>query len=256
VYAYCWHTTDTFGSGNVAQALAPILYASWSFRFFRRRRTAVVPRIHHRSARLVGTTTNMNLAHSPKFRNLLRRSSRSPVSTDINVTPTKTPPTPTTPIKPPPPGKGYRKFVTCLLTDFSFFFFGKDADAADILLGPRSSPSPGTVASSGPSTTTTTTTTGVVVDVPRLQRVGRQNSKLGAFEMAITVLSEAANLALSVPYLGAVAGILVQIIRIKGVRCFLTFIILVLFLLSSFFFFLLLVLIYLFYGQWLMEDFG
>jgi hypothetical protein len=48
----------------------------------------------------------------------------------------------------------------------------------------------------------------------------RADAKFGAFEMSIAVLNEAASLALSVPYLGSVANIFVQIIRIKGVRCF------------------------------------
>lgn len=49
----------------------------------------------------------------------------------------------------------------------------------------------------------------------------RTDAKFGAFEMSIAVLNEAASLALSVPYLAAVANIFVQIIRIKGVRrCF------------------------------------
>ena len=47
----------------------------------------------------------------------------------------------------------------------------------------------------------------------------RTDAKFGAFEMSVAVLNEAANLALSVPYLGSVANIFVQIIRIKGVRC-------------------------------------
>ena len=46
----------------------------------------------------------------------------------------------------------------------------------------------------------------------------RADAKLGVFEMAVSVFSEAASLASSIPYLGAVAGIFVQIIRIKGVR--------------------------------------
>jgi hypothetical protein len=49
----------------------------------------------------------------------------------------------------------------------------------------------------------------------------RMDVKTGAFEMSIAVLKEAASLASSVPYLGAVAGIFQQIIRIKAVslRC-------------------------------------
>ena len=46
----------------------------------------------------------------------------------------------------------------------------------------------------------------------------RADAKLGVFEMAVSVFSEAASLASSIPYLGAVAGVFVQIIRIKGVR--------------------------------------
>jgi hypothetical protein len=44
------------------------------------------------------------------------------------------------------------------------------------------------------------------------------DAKLGAFEMSIAVFREAASLASSIPYMGAVAGIFLQIIRIKGVR--------------------------------------
>ena len=51
----------------------------------------------------------------------------------------------------------------------------------------------------------------------------RVDAKLGAFEMSIAVLNEAASLASGVPYLGAVANVFVQIIRIKGVRFFFYF---------------------------------
>ena len=60
-------------------------------------------------------------------------------------------------------------------------------------------------------------TTGAMIVKPQLART---DAKFGAFEMSIAVLNEAASLALSVPYLAAVANIFVQIIRIKGVRCF------------------------------------
>jgi hypothetical protein len=46
----------------------------------------------------------------------------------------------------------------------------------------------------------------------------RADAKLGVFEMSVAMFSEAASLASSIPYMGAVAGIFVQIIRIKGVR--------------------------------------
>jgi len=39
----------------------------------------------------------------------------------------------------------------------------------------------------------------------------------GAFEMSVGVLKEAAAMATNVPYLGAVTGVLLQIIKIKGV---------------------------------------
>lgn len=46
----------------------------------------------------------------------------------------------------------------------------------------------------------------------------KADTKMGAFELSVAVLSEAANMASGVPYMGAVVGIFVQIIRIKGVR--------------------------------------
>jgi hypothetical protein len=49
------------------------------------------------------------------------------------------------------------------------------------------------------------------------------NAKLGAFELSIAALGEAAILASGVPYLGAVANLFVQIIRIKSVRVFFFF---------------------------------
>ena len=64
---------------------------------------------------------------------------------------------------------------------------------------------------------------GVDLDIPAAPReiefqAIRADSKLGVFEMSVAVFSEAASLASSIPYMGAVAGIFVQIIRIKGVR--------------------------------------
>ena len=71
------------------------------------------------------------------------------------------------------------------------------------------------------ATATATTTMPVVVAVrPQQPSSLRVDAKLGAFEMSIAVLNEAASLASGVPYLGAVANIFVQIIRIKGVRFF------------------------------------
>ena len=62
------------------------------------------------------------------------------------------------------------------------------------------------------------------LDIPAAGDVEFQSvnadAKLGAFEISIAVFREAASLASSIPYLGAVAGIFVQIIRIKGVRGF------------------------------------
>jgi hypothetical protein len=46
----------------------------------------------------------------------------------------------------------------------------------------------------------------------------KADATLGAFEMSVAMLREAASLASSIPYMGAVAGIFVQIIRIRGVR--------------------------------------
>lgn len=65
------------------------------------------------------------------------------------------------------------------------------------------------------------------LDIPAVGDVEFQsmnaNAKLGAFEISIAVFREAASLASSIPYMGAIAGIFVQIIRIKGVRCFPSF---------------------------------
>jgi hypothetical protein len=63
-----------------------------------------------------------------------------------------------------------------------------------------------------------TATMPAIVAVRPQQPSLRVDAKLGAFEMSIAVLKEAAGLASGVPYLGAVANIFVQIIRIKGVR--------------------------------------
>ena len=57
-----------------------------------------------------------------------------------------------------------------------------------------------------------------VVVAMRQARPLRVNAKMGAFEMSIALLNEAASLAAGVPYLGAVANIFMQIIRIKSVR--------------------------------------
>ncbi|KAH9044956.1 hypothetical protein EDB83DRAFT_2317863 [Lactarius deliciosus] len=46
----------------------------------------------------------------------------------------------------------------------------------------------------------------------------RADVKAGAFEMSIGMLKEAAAMASGVPYVGAVAGVLLQIVKIKGVR--------------------------------------
>jgi len=45
----------------------------------------------------------------------------------------------------------------------------------------------------------------------------KADAKLGALKMSVAVFSEAASLASNIPYLGVVAGILTQIIRIRGV---------------------------------------
>jgi hypothetical protein len=44
------------------------------------------------------------------------------------------------------------------------------------------------------------------------------DAKSGALEASIAVFREAASLASNIPYMGAVAGIIVQIIRIRDVR--------------------------------------
>ena len=46
----------------------------------------------------------------------------------------------------------------------------------------------------------------------------RTNSSLGAAKKSIAVFSEAASLASNIPYMGVVAAVIVQIIRIRGVR--------------------------------------
>ena len=45
----------------------------------------------------------------------------------------------------------------------------------------------------------------------------KADAKLGAFETSIAVFREAASLASNIPYMGSVAGIIVQIIRIRDV---------------------------------------
>ena len=68
---------------------------------------------------------------------------------------------------------------------------------------------------------------GVDLDLPVPREIEfqaiRADAKLGVFEMSVSVLSEAASLASNIPYMGAVAGIFVQIIRIKGVRTYYLF---------------------------------
>jgi hypothetical protein len=46
----------------------------------------------------------------------------------------------------------------------------------------------------------------------------RPDLKLGVLELSIAVLTDAASIASTVPYMGQVAGIFLQIITIKGVR--------------------------------------
>jgi hypothetical protein len=92
-----------------------------------------------------------------------------------------------------------------------FFFWFCLVDVADLPAGPRPSLVGAVGGISAPSTTM-----GVMIK----PQPARTDAKFGAFEMSIAVLNEAATLALSVPYLAAVANIFVQIIRIKGVRFF------------------------------------
>ena len=55
--------------------------------------------------------------------------------------------------------------------------------------------------------------------VPHLQqRVKADDARFGALDMSIAILREAANLASNVPYMGAVASMIVQIIKIRDVR--------------------------------------
>ena len=60
------------------------------------------------------------------------------------------------------------------------------------------------------------------LDIPSPRDVSFQSikadAKSGAFETSIAVFREAANLASNIPYMGAVAGIIIQIIRIRDVR--------------------------------------
>jgi hypothetical protein len=62
------------------------------------------------------------------------------------------------------------------------------------------------------------------LDIPAPRDVSFQSIKAdarsGALEMSIAVFREAASLASNIPYMGAVAGIIVQIIRIRDVRTF------------------------------------
>lgn len=71
-----------------------------------------------------------------------------------------------------------------------------------------------------PGDAAASTTMPVVVAVRPQQPSLRVDAKLGAFEMSMAVLKDAASLASGVPYLGAVANIFVQIIQIKSVRLF------------------------------------
>jgi hypothetical protein len=64
-------------------------------------------------------------------------------------------------------------------------------------------------------------------DIPASGHVSFQSIKadarFGALETSIAVFREAASLALNMPYMGVLAGIIVQIIRIRDVRTLLYF---------------------------------
>jgi hypothetical protein len=51
----------------------------------------------------------------------------------------------------------------------------------------------------------------------------KADTKLGALETSISVLREAASLASNIPYMGAVASMIVQIVKIRDVRAVFSF---------------------------------
>jgi hypothetical protein len=51
----------------------------------------------------------------------------------------------------------------------------------------------------------------------------KADARTGAFETSLAVFREAASLASNIPYMGVVAGIIVQIIRIRDVRTGISF---------------------------------
>ena len=51
----------------------------------------------------------------------------------------------------------------------------------------------------------------------------KPNLKTGAFELSVVVLTEAANIASTVPYMAPIASIFLQIVKIKGVRFYFAF---------------------------------
>lgn len=130
---------------------------------------------------------------TPNSSRILRLLRRSPRSTDATPTPARTPLGNDNSIPPREREKKESPRFALLLTVFCLrpFFFA-DVDVPEF---------PG----------------GVV-----LQPI-KADVKLGAFEMAIAVFKEAASLASKVPYMGAIAGIFLQIIKIKEVRFFFLF---------------------------------
>jgi hypothetical protein len=63
------------------------------------------------------------------------------------------------------------------------------------------------------------TVKGLDLPVPRdILQSPEADAKMGAFEMAVSLLKETSSLIKNVPYLGVIAGVFLELARIKGVR--------------------------------------
>ena len=51
-----------------------------------------------------------------------------------------------------------------------------------------------------------------------LDTMKQSDAKMGVFDLAILVLTEAASIASNIPYMGPIAGVFLQIVRIRAVR--------------------------------------
>jgi hypothetical protein len=128
---------------------------------------------------------------APKILGLLRRSPRS--TGDATPTSART-----------PTGELDRRSDisprTRLLTDILSLFLFCWPDIDNVVLGLRDA--------------AVVTTAAAAPSQPGI----RTNGRMSAFEVSVSVFMEAASLASSIPYLGVVAGLFLQIIRIKSVR--------------------------------------